>query len=192
MSETPDARPPELIEEKKFYERFWALHDNPDLVEIYRAFGPAVFRRSSVLEGFGAFIKEVGFGGDLCVEIGTCYGLTAIVLARHFKKVVSIDIDPNAQRNPIAAHLGIDNINFMTVTDNAAKAGLLKYLKFDAAYIDGDHARDTRSDFDLVKRCGNVLFHEYWPAQTPVWNLVHELAMTGKIKTSGKLALWTS
>ena len=27
----------------------------------------------------------------------------------------------------------------------------------------------------LVKRCGRVLFHEYWPLQPPVWNLVNSL-----------------
>lgn len=187
-----DDRHRDLIEEKKFYDRFWSLHANPDLVSVYRAFGPEVFRRSSVLEGFGHFIKSTGFTGNCCVEIGTCYGLTAIVLSRHFQKVVSIDIEPNPAREKITAHLGIGNIEFVTVKDNAAKAEVLRGLAFDAAYVDGDHARDTDSDFDLVKGCGRVLFHEYWEAQPPVWKLVNDLARTGKVQTSGKFALWTS
>jgi hypothetical protein len=84
------------------------------------------------------------------------------------------------------------NIRFITINDNAEKARVIKKLEFDAAYVDGDHARDTETDFALVKRCGRVLFHEYWKTQEPVRNLVDRLKTEGTVSTEGKaLALWT-
>lgn len=179
-----------LADEKKFYSRFWALHRNPDLVAIFKLFGWRVFRRSSVLEGFEAFIGAHGFTGNRCVEIGTCKGLTAIVLARHFDEVVTIDVVDDPERRSIAASVGATNIRFVTVDGNLGKAAAIDGLTFDAAYVDGDHARDTASDFRLVQRCGQTLFHEYWPAQPAVVSLVDRLRDEGSVVTDGKLALW--
>jgi predicted O-methyltransferase YrrM len=37
-------------------------------------------------------------------------------------------------------------------------------LSFDFAFIDGDHSYDAvAADFEMVKRCGAVLFHDYVP-----------------------------
>lgn len=192
-----------LDEEKRFYERFYALHRDAELLAVFEKFGIQVFRRSSVLEGFAAFLEQVRFGGDRCIEIGTCKGLTALVLARRFKEVVSIDVAPDPDKHRIAAFLGIRNVLFVDVADNAEKASVIRRFGFDAAYVDGDHARDTETDFDLVRGCGRVLFHEYWPAQPAVMQLVDELragtgraasggAGAGNVVTQGKLALWTA
>lgn len=179
-----------LDDEKIWYERFWALHRNADLVTIFKEFGIGVFRRSSVLEGFEVFLETHKFRGGRCVEIGTCKGLTAILLSRRFDEVVTIDVDPDYERKKIAAAVGVTNVRFVTVAGNIGKASLINSLAFDAAYVDGDHARDTASDFRLVERCGNVLFHEYWPAQPAVVSLVDRLRTEGKVETEGKLALW--
>lgn len=180
-----------LDEEKLFYQRFAALMNNADLVEIFKAFGYGVFRRSSVLEGFETFLDAHGFRGKRCVEIGTCKGLTAIVLARRFGEVVTVDIVPDEDRAAIAALCGISNIRFETVSGNIEKAALINSLdRFDAAYVDGDHARDTASDFRLVQRCGRVLFHEFWPAQPSVVSLVNLLRAEDRVEIEGKLALW--
>lgn len=181
-----------LDQEKRFYERFWALHRNRDLVKVFKQFGIEVFRRSSVLEGFEDFIIANKFAGRCCVEIGTFNGLTTIVLARHFQKVISIDVMDQPIKRRIVKALKIDNIEFHEVADNAAKAALIRTLDFDAAYVDGDHARDTKEDFELVKKCRRVLFHEYWQAQPAVWNLVNALRSQGNVVTSGKLAAWTN
>ena len=181
-----------LNAEKLFYERFQALHNDRDLLAVFRKFGIVAFRRSSVLEGFGKFIEANGFRGGRCVEIGTCKGLTAVVLARHFDEVVSIDIVDDPDRTAIARHCKVRNIRFVTVSGNEEKARVIDRLSFDAAYVDGDHARDTATDFALVKRCGCVLFHEYWQAQPPVFNLVNSLKSAGDVLTKDKLALWKS
>lgn len=178
-----------LDEEKLFYERFWALLNDRDLMAVFRVYGPAAFRRSSVLEGFEPFIRAQGFRGKACVEIGTLKGLTAIVLSRYFDRVETIDVMDDPMKRQIAASLGIRNIVFHTVKDNAEKASLVDSLDFDGAYVDGDHARDTESDFALVRRCGQVLFHEHWPAQPAVMKLCGRL---GNVATQGKFALWTA
>lgn len=180
-----------LNEEKLFYERFWALLNDRDLMETFKRHGPSAFRRSSVLEGLAPFISAQRFTGEACVEIGTLKGLTAIVLSRYFERVVTIDIVDDPLKHEIAASLGIHNIEFLTVKDNAEKASVINGMEFDAAYVDGDHARDTESDFALVKRCGCVLFHEHWDAQPAVVNLVGRLRAGGDhVQTQGKLALW--
>ena len=98
----------------------------------------------------------------------------------------------DSQRQEIADHLGIANISFVVVADNAEKARVIDRLAFDAAYVDGDHARDTQSDFILTARCRRVLFHEYWLAQEAVWNLVGQLQKKNSVVTEGKFALWTA
>lgn len=179
-----------LDEEKLFYERFWALLSNPLLMQVFERFGPAAFRRSSVLEGFERFIATHGFRGETCLEIGTCKGLTAIVLSRFFRRVVTVDILDDPLKWQIADYLGVTNVEFVNVADNVEKASVIRALEFDAAYVDGDHAHDTDADFDLTRRCGRVLFHEYWDAQPVVVRLVDSLRPN--VQNEGKLALWTA
>ena len=177
----------ELDQEKLFYERFWTLHGDRDLVRVYERFGPLAFRRSSVLEGFEKFINDHGFRGDTVVEIGTLKGLTAIVLARHFKRVITIDIVEDQQSAEISQFLGVGNIEFHAVRDNAEKYDLIAGLGFDAAYVDGNHKDDTLTDFQSVHRCGCVMLHEHWNPQPAVVKLVAGLS---NIVTEGKFALW--
>lgn len=179
-----------LDEEKKFYERFWCLLRDRQLMQVFEQFGPEAFRRSSVLEGFEEFVKWSGFSGNTVVEIGTLKGLTAIVLSRYFRRVVTIDVVDDPQKREIAHALGIKNIGFVTVRNNAEKAAVIEAVQFDAAFVDGDHARDTVSDTALVKRCGRVLFHEHWPAQSAVMKAVDDLRPEGHLTTQGKWALW--
>jgi len=57
--------------------------------------------------------------------------------------------------------------------------------------MDGDHTNDTEEDFGLVKSCGRVLFHEYWPLQPAVWNLVNSLPKNEVISANYDcLAYW--
>lgn len=180
----------QLDEEKKFYERFHCLVGDRQLMQVFEHYGYPAFRRSSVLEGFENFIKENAFRGDVCLEVGSLKGLTAIVLARYFKKVVTIDINDDPQKYQIAKLLGVTNIDFVNVLDNEAKAGVCAQLDFDAAYMDGDHAKDSPLDFKILKRCGRVLAHEFWDSQPVVEQTLR--AAGGKLVTKDKWALWMS
>jgi hypothetical protein len=168
---------------------------NPLLKNIFRTFGRNAFARSSACMEFEAFLKRIGAKGKVCLEIGTYHGITAIVLSQYFDKVicVSVDNDPKAlMKREIVEHLGLQNaIEFHDCTSNAHKTDIVNALDFDFAYMDGDHTHDTPEDWALVKRCGRVLFHEYWPLQAPVWNLVNSLPENEVIRAAADcFAYW--
>lgn len=158
---------------------------------VLETFGHDAFRRSAVIEPeFWRIIRDGNFRGKRCVEIGTFNGITTIVLSRFFDEVVSIDNFPHTAKHAILKHSGVTNVRFVDVADNAKKAKVIADLEFDAAFSDGDHVNDTEADFALVERCGCVLFHEYWEAQRPVWDLVNRLRLKGDVRTDGRFALW--
>lgn len=153
---------------------------NPQLRQVLKHFGKRAFARSSACMEFEAFLKRIGAGGGTCLEIGTYNGITAVVLSQFFDKVICVSVDePDLKRGiikrDIVEFLGVKNIEFIDVDNNAQKAKVVNGLQFDFCYSDGDHTHDTYTDFELVKRCGKVLLHEYWPIQPPVWNLVNSL-----------------
>lgn len=156
---------------------FGAL-SNPRLNEILKHFGKTAFGRTAAMMEFEHFLRRIGAGGGTCLEIGTYHGITAVILSQFFDRVICVSVDENPaklMKHDIVRHLGITNIRFFDVKTNAEKAELIKKLDFSFCYSDGDHTNDTQADFDLVKHCGRVLFHEYWPIQAPVWNLVNSL-----------------
>jgi len=168
------------------------IHKDPQLSAIFHRFGADAFRRSSGVELFESFLRKIKFRGERCVEIGTYNGITAIILARYFKEVVSFDIFPYTAKHAIAEFAGVTNVRFVDIKSNEEKAELINALDFDAAYSDGDHANDAQSDFDLVKKCKRVLFHEYWDIQQPVYDLVNSLKLNfrDKVTIEGKFAFW--
>lgn len=155
---------------------------SPYMREIMKKFGKKAFGRSSACAEFESFLKQVikqpRVVMGTCLEIGTFYGVTAVLLSQFFDKVICVSVDLESDKEMkkrIAAHLGVKNIVFHDVKDNKEKAAIIAASKFDFCYQDGDHTNDSQTDFDLVKRCKRVLFHEYWPLQPAVWNLVNSL-----------------
>lgn len=151
---------------------------NPHFKAVLAKFGKTAFARSSACMEFEAFLRRIGAGGKCALEIGTYQGMSAVVLSQFFTNVVCVSVDEDPRRiikREICKYLNITNIHFYDVEDNAEKKKLIDSTRFDFCYSDGDHANDTREDFQLVKRCGRVLFHEYWPLQSAVWNLVNSL-----------------
>lgn len=176
--------------EKQVEARVNIVMRDPMLLSVLNKFGGRVFRRSSVFHGLGEFLADQKISGDVCFEIGSWAGLTSAVLSRHFRKVVSIDIVDNPIKREIHEHLGITNVEFIQISHNDDKHKLCKGLHFDFAYMDGNHAEDTELDWELVSRCGRVLFHEYWPFQSPVWELVNSLPESEVVTGGYGLALW--
>lgn len=153
---------------------------NPLLKKILMHFGKRAFARSSACMEFEAFLKRIKAGGKCALEIGTYNGITAVILSQFFEKVICVSVDAEDLKRQIIKRqivefLGITNIEFHDCLDNEEKAHIVETLDFDFCYSDGDHTHDTYTDFEMVKRCGRVLFHEVWPIQPPVWNLVHSL-----------------
>ncbi len=168
------------------------IHSDPVMSEIFKRFGADAFRRSSAVEApFWGLITSGSFKGKRCVEIGTYNGMTAIALARCFDEVVTFDVFSQTAKRTIAEMVGVKNVRFVDVPDdNVEKYRQIGALTFDAAYVDGNHERDTESDFEAVRKCGRVLFHEYWDQQPPVFNLVNRLRKEGwNVQVQGKFAL---
>lgn len=176
--------------EKQTGARLQILLDDPKLASVWQKFGGAPFRRSSIFHGLAKFLTDNDVQGERCFEVGTWNGLTAAVLSRFFDEVVTVDIAHNEQKHEILDFLGIRNVVCLDIADNSEKAQVATQTKFDFAYLDGDHANDTETDFDLVARCGRVLFHECWPFQEPVWKLVHMLPPAEVVHGGAGLALW--
>lgn len=176
--------------EKQVGERLQILLKNPRLMSVYQQFGGAPFRRSSVFHGLEKVLTENEVRGQRCFEIGTWNALTAVVLSQFFDEVVTVDIAHNELKHDVIRHLGITNIRCVDILDNAEKARVVAKLEFDFAYLDGNHAADTPLDWALTKRCGRVLFHEAWPFQKPVWDLVMSLPDAEVTFGGAGLALW--
>lgn len=183
-------------------ERFTAMlddgrtyfRDDPQMLAVLEHFGSDIFRRSSLFDGLDESLRAWKIRGKRAVEIGTFNGVTALVLARYFEEVVSIDVLPWTAKHAVKLFTNVQNVRFIDVKDNDEKSAALLGLDFDFAYQDGNHETDTLSDFALLRKCGRVLFHEYWEQQRPVWDLVNKLRKDkdGRIDVRGKLALWTA
>lgn len=98
------------------------------------------------------------------VEIGTYKGTATALLAFYADKVVTIDKKNYVDKYAFWIEYGVYcKIDSYIVEDDEDKADLLSRIDFDFAFIDGDHSeRGVWADFELVKRCGRVLFHDYY------------------------------
>lgn len=142
------------------------IHDR--IVELY---GEGMLRKSalSIRAGAGVFERVLaGKGYRTALEIGTYRGVAAAEMAQYVERVVTIDLergklernDAGFDRAAFWRSLGVANVEFHAVADDAGKKELVDTLQFDIAFVDGAHDETVRDDFELVKRCGRVLFHD--------------------------------
>jgi hypothetical protein len=178
--------------EKVVQDRVQTVLRSRKLSRVMDRFGSDVFRRSSIFHGLDEFLSEQNIKGGVCFEIGTWNGLTSVVLSQYFDRVVTVDIAHNELKHDIIDYLGIKNIRCFDIKDNGDKRKVVKEFcpNFDFAYMDGNHADDTAEDWKLVNGCGRVLFHEFWPFQSPVWDLVNSLPPNEVAHNGEGLALW--
>jgi len=139
--------------------------------------GAKVFKHSAlnIRNGAGVFEEVLGAGKyRRIVEIGTRRGVTAAYMATFpVDKVMTIDlidgqVDKALQeydRRILWDAVGVgDRVELFLVKDDHEKQKLINALDFDFAFVDGDHSfNGVALDFQAVKRCGAVLFHDYEP-----------------------------
>ena len=136
----------------------------PDLIE-----SSAIHGNSFIEE----FMKELNPRPEGIIEIGTFNGVSSVVFASMGKIVYTYDI---AYRG--AEHIwnlfGVrDKIRCCVgpqwLIDEEIKIVIQRWqnkLNFNFAFIDGKHDEESvRHDFELVKFCKRVLFHDYFKRQ---------------------------
>lgn len=139
--------------------------------KIEAQYGASILRKSAlnIRGGAGAFEWAMaGKGYRTAVEIGTYRGVAAAEMSQYCDRVVTIDLrygkleqlEQAWDRHAFWSSLGITNIDFHAVSNDHEKARLLKALEFDFAFIDGAHDQTVANDFKMVRKCGNVLFHD--------------------------------
>ncbi len=174
------------------------------IVELH---GAKTLRKSAMNIRRGGGVFEAVLNGHrdwVVLEIGTYKGVSAAALSEHCALVHTIDLrygklEKNGgtwDRRAFWDSLGADNIMFICVDNDKEKAGVIKHLQFDLAFIDGGHtASAVQRDFDMVKHCGRVLFHDADDNGPGVQNDVHNFIMTldqSKVLFMDRIfALWT-
>jgi len=170
------------------------------------AFGPSVLKRSALNirdgEGVLRHILTRGRRYGTVLEIGTYKGVGAACIAQHCDKVITIDL-LHGRLEQVGEHwdrwafwrsLGVDHkVELHLLRDGAEKADLIRTLSFDLAFIDGGK-HDVAEDFESVKRCGAVLFHDYDFREGPDVNTVYDFVNSlppDHVELMDIFALWT-
>ena len=130
--------------------------------------GNKVCACSSVNDGLAAQMEGNGKRYRRILEIGTFHGVSAVVLTHFADTVITIDVTPPSERQALREiyrwlSVGMKSqIATVWVPDNDAKRLLVNGLDFDMAFIDGGHSElQTTIDFEITRRCGTLLFHDY-------------------------------
>ncbi len=148
-------------------------YSSPMRDRIIAQWGPHVLKKSIIsIRGGAGVLPAVleGKGVRNALEIGTYRGVGAAELSQYVDHVYTVDLrrgklESNGEkwdREAFWRGLGIENITQVIVDDDVQKAAFIASLTFDFALIDGNHHDPAAiaADFDLVKRCGHVLFHD--------------------------------
>jgi SAM-dependent methyltransferase len=125
------------------------------------------------------------------LEIGTFRGPSTALLAHYADHVTTIDIQPYYESVPVWVYFGVGHkIQAVIVDGNDSKAELIGTLDFDFAFVDADHMYEgAKLDFNLVKKCGRVLFHDYGDPRFGITKLVDELPRT-EVTIDAPFAYW--
>lgn len=174
---------------------------------ILSTHGDRHMRKSAIRHEDAQLFEQLlaGNGYRTILEIGTYRGCTAAELSQYCERVVTMDLfhgtaeidEPSIGRQELWEGLGIKNIELVLVNDDAEKSRHIDALDFDFAFVDGAHDLESvKLDFQLVKRCGRVLFHDYYAVDDgrntrDVFRFVNSIAH-GRVAVFGIFALWTA
>ncbi len=142
--------------------------------QIIDLYGNDFIRRSALNLPNGENEISRFMNGDIkvAVEIGTLRGCTSVVMSKYCDKLYTFDLKSGQIENrdwqskdnrySLWNKLGINNIELILINNDKEKEKIIDNLEFDFAFIDGDHSFEgVKKDFDIVKKCGRVLFHDY-------------------------------
>ena len=133
------------------------------IARLTDALGPGIVGQSAVGDGLADQLAGRRFTSIL--EIGTLRGIGAAVLACFAESVISLDVHAHPERDAVLAALPRDirdRIAPVVVPDNDAKVLLVGQLNFEFAFVDAGHTvGQVRIDYNITRRCGEMLFHDY-------------------------------
>jgi hypothetical protein len=166
--------------------------DDCFFIEAVREFGEHIIRGSAIGEWNGE-VREGRFRTMIekclpirhAVEIGTWRGLSTAVLAHYADRVTTVDNHRCELSRRLWMWAGVtDKIEDKVITDQIPEG------EYDFAFIDGGHtAEQVRKDFESVKSCRRVLFHDYG-GKYP--NVTEWLDTLDGLEINGLFALWTN
>jgi len=174
--------------------------------KIIDLYGQTALRKSALNIRGGAGVFEqvlAGKGYRTILEIGTYKGCSSAAMAQYCDRVITIDLAKGKlewngvefDRQAFWDSLGVKNIEFHAVKDDAEKKMLVDSLDFDFAFIDGAHDRTVADDFAITKRCGKVLFHDADDNGPNKSNCVYEFISSlpkDQVEFIDIFALWTA
>lgn len=144
-------------------------------------------------------------GEKIAVESGTYHGLSAALLAEYFDKVYTFDIKKGGYwkeeniKYEVWDYLGVrDKIEFHMINNDKEKENILKNLNWDFGWVDGNHTTGTMTDFELLKKCGRILFHDYNKERAlkskGMWKAVYDFinSLEGKKYIEQPFVLWSN
>ena len=136
---------------------------------------------------------------NVAIEIGTFWGITAAYIAQFANRVHTFDILDHYEKYKVWHDVGVSSkivfhlIKSRDIVDGVFKdfegrhkttgkevdiKAIIDNLKFDFAFIDGDHSyKNVKADFELVKKCGRVLFHDIEPEFKGIYKFAHEIGI---------------
>jgi len=140
--------------------------------DIFGNLNPYMYSAATVLPQWYETAKQF----TEMVEIGTWRGLSALIFASWGLKVHTFDILEQEHCRPLWERFGAD-IDQHVCHDRDEIRDCLDGLNFDFAFIDGVHNYEgVKADFEMVKRCGHVLFHDYHKDRFPgIYQFVNEI-----------------
>jgi len=97
---------------------------------------------------------------NVAVETGTNRGFATVVLEEFCREVHTFDIKDFPGRQRIFDLFSAGRSTFHLIANDAEKKRVLDTLQFDFAFLDGNHYK-VADDFEMVRHCGRVLFHDY-------------------------------
>jgi len=100
---------------------------------------------------------------DVAIEVGTWRGVSTALIAHYANIVNTVDITNRQEPWALWYFFGVvDRIRPHVVPSNEVKQEVIKAMKFDFAFVDAVHTFEgVKLDFECVKKCGRVLFHDY-------------------------------
>ena len=166
------------------------------LGQLHEKVGKTLLFQSAANQGLVDVMQANGRHYQTIVEIGTLYGVGAIVLSYYAENVISIDVRDWPERKNVYKWLPAavkEKISCVRVEDNDSKARLLRAMNFDFAFVDAGHSElQVAIDWGLVQKCGDVLFHDYPQSGSgcPGVGLVVDAIKGGTVTISRPFAHW--